>query len=91
MGVDFMNCNNCLEIMSDCGMYAYCEDCGYYLCEPCMEKFKLNSDMFSIEDAEDRQCPFCDKVVVTDSQLLEFALEKLGLTLEALTSEYQEN
>ena len=89
MGVDFMNCNSCEEIMSDCGDYAYCDKCGKYLCDVCMYKFKVDDEMFDLENAGERKCPFCSKVVVTTEQLLDYALEELSLTRAELTTKYK--
>jgi wobble nucleotide-excising tRNase len=34
-------------------------------------------------------CPFCSDDIVTTEKLLDFAIEKLGTTLEKLTEEYE--
>ena len=34
-------------------------------------------------------CPFCSDEIVTTEKLLDFAIEKLGTTLEKLTEEYE--
>ena len=89
MGVDFFPCDDCGESICDCGSYWRCQEgCGARLCDDCADKHKVWDDLDD-DGNEINPCPYCKREAATDSQLLQFALKKLGVTQEALLKEYQ--
>jgi Zinc finger, C3HC4 type (RING finger) len=82
VGVEFFDCDLCGDTICDAGSWFACDDCNHVMCEEC--EFKHSN-----EDGE-VACPFCSKEEATDSDLLEFALLKLGMTRHGLLKEYQE-
>jgi len=90
MGVDFIACETCGETFPDCGGYTSCQDCGVHLCTGCADERGLSHSL-SMDGEEDSDvCPFCNGDEVTDENLLNFALEKLGMDRETLAAEWQE-
>lgn len=85
MGVDFIPCEKCGETFPDCGPYTWCEDCGVYLCTGCANELGISQGMLTSDD-----CPYCSGEEVTSDEMLAFALEKLGITEEALETELKE-
>ncbi len=83
MGVDFYACDRCHETFPDCGPYAICNECSNRLCDYCMNELKIYNHSM------DEECPFCRKDVLTDLDLLNYALNKLNLTKEQLEEEYR--
>jgi DNA-directed RNA polymerase subunit RPC12/RpoP len=79
MGVDFYVCQSCGDTFPDCGPYWSCEECGNHICSRC-EKTIIKRD----EETETDICPFCTNEILSDYELLEFALKKLGMTRDAL-------
>jgi len=80
MPVDHYDCDNC----DRSGVYekciASCEKCGNMLCSNCITA-KLPDhpyiDEVTIEgEVESKHCPFCSGDSVSDSQRVEFLLEK---------------
>lgn len=91
MGVDFSTCDSCDEVFCECGPYAVCEDCGSYLCESCREEFEVGHNMSADSEHVEDVCPFCSKEVVTDRELLAFALVELSTSRHDLEQEYRSN
>jgi hypothetical protein len=76
MGVSFHKCKNCGDTVCDCGPFWICEKCGEVLCDGC--RLELDAS---------EKCPFCTLKVITDKQLLKFALKKLNATRKELEAE----
>jgi len=98
MGIDYYACDNCGDTFPDCGPYTHCEDCYRYLCSPCSDKMEIGSYRMSKngqddydEDDEHGICPYCSGAIVTEEQLLEYALEKLGMGQDELEKELKFN
>lgn len=91
MGVDFYPCDDCGETFPDCGVYFWCEDCSNKLCEECMRRHKAGDryDEYTGREKEHPYCPFCDGDVVSDADLLEFAIHLTGLTREEIIVRYK--
>jgi hypothetical protein len=85
VGVDFFPCDKCGETICDAGPWWECEECGHVLCSTCEGELDADPD-----DEDEALCPYCAGEVATDSDLLEFALEKLGLTRKELLDQYAE-
>ena len=62
MGVDFFNCEDCGQIIPDCGMYDICSGCGLHFCDSC-------------GGIEDDSCIVCRYDVISDSQILHYVLK----------------
>lgn len=92
MGVDFSNCDACDEVFCKCDSYSVCDDCGSYLCGSCMEEFEVHHHMAAEPSGEydEDKCPFCSKQVITDTELLEFALTELKTNKDKLTEKYRQ-
>lgn len=90
MGVDFFPCSNdeCDEVICDAGPWWDCELCGNCLCESC-EKSLVHTEIDHDGD-EIEICPFCEKTVINNDDLLVFAMWKLGMTREQLIEAYKE-
>lgn len=86
MGVDYYPCDNCGKTFCDAGDYQAFEHCGHMLCRPCANELGVIDDI-----DEPADCPFCAGDVATDSELLEFALGKLGMKRETLLVWYRES
>ena len=96
MGIDYYSCDECGKAFPDVCSYSSCEDCGNHLCGTCKDQYGVGHSLMSQEswDASEYQdeydiCPFCSDEIVTTEKLLDFAIEKLGTTLEKLTEEYE--
>lgn len=96
MGVDFYVCDHCYDTFPDCAPYFYCNKCSNFLCDDCERKLVPNDypyeddgPIYDEEDANNWKCPFCRKEIVSDDDLLSFALEQLGLTYEELVARYK--
>jgi len=63
MSVDFMVCDTCREVFSDCESYEWCDECHNHVCELCVSAKGLDLE---------KNCPFCAKDIVTDAMILEF-------------------
>jgi hypothetical protein len=90
MSVEFFECASCSETLCDCGDFTRC-DCGRKWCDDdCAKEDGWRDD----EDANSRSrgtCSYCRREVAEDWELLAFALTRLGVTREALQTEYFEN
>lgn len=75
MSVDWYNCANCNVSFNDCGHFFGC-DCGEMFC--CAECGDKKGDCG--DDVDPATCKICRGEVVTDEQLLEYLIEKSGLT-----------
>lgn len=95
MGVDFITCKLCKYNFPDCGDYARCGVCETYFCSSCGDEYSFVSEDDLYENEKDPEghplpentCPFCTKSVITDKEVLEFALAKLGATRKELEAE----
>ena len=92
MGVDFFACSQCRATFPDCGPCMDCESCNAKLCPMCMNQFDLSAhknttNLLALDgpesepDDEWQQCPFCAGLVVSEESLLDYALEKLGVSI----------
>ena len=103
MSMDYYLCGECGLGFPDVIEYASCRDCDNRLCDRCRDQRGLGCSLMSAESLEKKKnkdkydlCPFCsDDIVTTEKELdttkklLDFAIEKLGTTLEKLTEEYE--
>lgn len=91
MGVDWFPCDNCDETFPDAGPYALCEDCSGKLCCKCMKKLSIRDTMVAkienYDPDEYSQCPFCSREIITNADLLTYALNRLGKTRKELEQE----
>lgn len=81
MGVDFYTCAHpdCGQTFPDCGDYSYCGGCGErFCCQECSLLRNATED----EDESAATCVICRHDIILDNELVEFLLEKTGLTLE---------
>lgn len=80
MGVDYYNCHNCDAVFADCGEYYSCNDaCRHHFCRSCKDcVWGVGYDL---------ACIFCSNEKVTQEELLEHALERLGTTAAVLITE----
>jgi hypothetical protein len=90
MGVDFWICHFCHDTFPDCGDYTRCNTCELHWCSgSCAE-----AEGYIMSEDEDEygeamtSCDFCRGESAEDSDLLEYALEKLGMSRDDLESEY---
>lgn len=88
----------CFDICECCGNsfyddYVYsCAECGRSICADCavgsreeMMKDAVNED----DELDPKFCPFCNGEIIDKADLLEFALQKLGMTERELETEYR--
>ena len=81
MGVDFITCAICEYNFPDCGDFEWCDGCETYFCS--QECGKVVED-----DDGHRTCVVCRHELALDSDLLAFALRRLGTTKEQLTEDF---
>ena len=89
MSIDFLVCNNCGETFPDCGYVVGCY-CGNYWCsdECANEDGYEKNDENELKDGDlECSCSFCRNEKFTDSELLIYAVEKFGITIEKLSEE----
>ena len=84
MGVDYLVCDECGEIFCDCGEYYYCENCDRQFCMNCRDEAGLEWDD---EDGCVCSCKYCRNEAVDDDDILNYAIEKLNTTRDALEKE----
>lgn len=94
MGVDFYVCSECESTFPDCGEYKYCYFCNKKFGPCCMDKYNIlgEGDLTEegeIPEGETNGCPFCSMAIVSDEDLLEFALERLGVDRKTLEADYR--
>jgi hypothetical protein len=88
MGVDFFPCDHCGESICGCGNYVRCNDeCHRRWCD----KHCAGADgyrRYGDDDEDDGpSCDFCRREDVTDHELLQFLLGRVGLTRERAVAE----
>ena len=81
MGVGYFPCDECNEVICDVGDFFSCDDCEKILCTICIDKIT--------DKLDDIVCPYCTYMVVDDSNLLKFAVDKLGITKDQLIEEFK--
>jgi len=84
MGVDYYNCDVCNEISNDCGYHIWCDTCGAFICESCVDEHGVEQDD---ETCETSNCPICAKKIVTTDQIFDFLLKKVNMTREQVKEE----
>ena len=90
MSVDFYPCSKCGEVFCDVGTYSRCETCGEMLCEDCGDEMGISGGMAHEAGEYDYAiCPFCSDEIITDEELLGFALKLLGIKRKALEKKYR--
>lgn len=96
MGVDWYACPSCEETYPDCGHHGTCISCEQTYCGGCFDEFAEKYGLID-EDHERyswygevlRECDHCNGTIVSDSDLLAFALSKLDQEKEDLLAEYR--
>lgn len=84
MGVDYYNCDNCNEIFTTCDDHGHCRGCRSTWCQDCLYSVK------TFRYGNTFRCTLCfnsEPVEISDSDLLDFALEKLKTDRETLRVE----
>ncbi len=92
MGVDYFDCEGCGESTSDCDCWHPCSNCGNAFCCDCFDYSKikfLDSDTEAYQIAEVQACPVCSLRIVTDADLLKWALKKIGYTRAKAEGEFR--
>ena len=83
MGVGFFDCVTCGESICDCGLYYRCYNCSRKFC---------STECVGVDKDEDlgyyTSCRFCSGKDATTTQLLEFVLGQLNLTVDELKEMY---
>lgn len=97
MGVDWYTCNHCNDTYSDAGHYGSCSKCEDRYCGSCydefVEKYGLideDHEQYSYYGESLPECDYCNGTEVDDSELLDFALEMLGMSENELKARYVE-
>ena len=94
MGVDFYTCARCGENIPDCGYYVTCYsshstkrdwESRTWCSDRCAS---LDGFIRSEDDDEETSCSYCRKEKATDSDLLEYALDRLQTSRKQLEKEY---
>lgn len=99
MGVDFFPCDYCEDTICDAGDFVSCNECGRSWCdERCGAhgglKFQRCDDCETDDEAEEcgcleeAVCGYCRKEMVTDYDLLNYALKGLDMSRDELADEY---
>jgi hypothetical protein len=92
MNVDFYECDSCEESRYK-GNVARCESCGHIICDDCVIDNDNGDDIFDLTndycELLKQHCPFCSGDEVHDSDLLQFTLDKLGLTKDQAVEIYR--
>ena len=104
MSVDFFDCDVCGESVCECGDYVSC-DCGKQWCsDECAEEdgFKregcklgyedndeCEKECWNCENQTEKSCKYCREDDFEDSELLEYALDCLGVNRELLLANYK--
>jgi hypothetical protein len=96
MGVDFFDCPICKNWVCDASPYFYCGACGHKICDGCAQKYKAGRYFEDCEiesngtyEEDSMGCPFCSLKEISTYDLLDFALQKLGVSKETLEEEYR--
>lgn len=77
-------CSVCNEILNRSSIL-YCECCGRSICEYCLEEDPSWDYTFPKE-----KCPFCNGVVVDDSEFLKYLLEHhISTSKDELVAEFK--
>lgn len=91
MSVDFYSCDCCGEAVYEERIVS-CAECGRDICDDCavgsweqMFKDCVNDD----GELDPKYCPFCNGEIIDKADLLEFALQKLDMTVRELETEYR--
>ncbi len=86
MGVDFYVCKACDKIFPDCGECVTCDGCCSNYCSVECAGIEEDED----EDGDMMQtCVDCRNELTSDENLLNLALDKLGITREQLVAEFE--
>jgi hypothetical protein len=104
MGVDFKICTACSRTFPDCGPYVSCDEeqfgcCANYCSSACAQLRYPEKEVIGWEAYEalppaeqllhKMSCVDCRKELESDENLLEFLLEQVGKTREALVAEFR--
>jgi hypothetical protein len=88
MGVDFYSCHRCGDTFPDCGNYEECE-CGIrWDSDYCASEEGFITSELDEDGNRETSCDFCRGESAEDAELLQYALEKLGLSRNDLEEEY---
>lgn len=83
MGIDFLVCSECETGFPDVDDYKFCE-CGRDWCDgECAEKGGLENNY------EDTSCKYCREEDYEDKVLLDFVIEREGISREDLIGLYK--
>ncbi|EPD81334.1 MULTISPECIES: hypothetical protein [unclassified Paenibacillus] len=95
MGVDWYTCKNCDNTFHDAGNYGCCSKCEEMYCGKCYDAFikkygeiDEDNEEYAIYGESLPECDWCNGKKVEDSDLLNFALEKLCMKRSKLKKEY---
>lgn len=92
MSVTYEKCEVCGECRYDEFVH-HCEECGEYICNWCLEEenpgIKISDMILESGELDSKYCPICrGEDIISDSDLLEFLLEKLNITRDDVEKEY---
>jgi|TARA_Y100000310_G_scaffold127848_3_gene126993 hypothetical protein len=99
MGVDWLTCGICSENFPDCEEYYNCAKCENKVCKNCYDdqlstysKVEEDSDGANYfgEDALS-ECGSCTKSIIRDRDIVEYLLNKIGMTEEKVIEEMKLN
>ena len=86
------DCESCGKLTYGNGAYHACSGCGNAFCLDCFSNTALkymDPEEPAYREEEIKQCPICSKRIVTDSDLLKWALNKLGIKRSKAEQEYR--
>lgn len=88
MGVSFYTCEACNRTFPDCRAHFQCYSCSSLFCsDECGGKQVYRESPPEYEELTN--CIFCRMEVVTDRDLLQFALKRLNLTRDQAVELYR--
>ncbi|TPG88133.1 hypothetical protein EEL32_10235 [Brevibacillus laterosporus] len=98
MGVDWRVCPHCGDTYSDCGRYGTCSNCESSYCGSCFGDFVQvyglideSHERFKLFGESLPECDHCNGKIISDDEILAFALSKLGIDRDTLIEEYRAN
>jgi hypothetical protein len=81
MGVDYYTCQNCGQTYADCSYYFTCTNCESGFCSDKCGGRKVEKASASGKYWDDEtSCVLCREEVIPDSDMVNFLLNRLGMT-----------
>ena len=83
----YYSCDLCSNVFSEYDSGGSCQTCDRSLCPDCYREY-VGENEHQVVLIDKDECPFCNKSVVGDADLLAYALEKLNMSRENLEADW---